>query len=130
MIWWRFTLRHSTLGELEVGPPDGWDKAVLRFERDKKFHSLVKYFNGTFIWYRTTGGVDGGYNFIKSADAIGIDEFLEVLIDYSRDSFTYKNIFTGQIDLENLRELPSGKYRRLLFEVIYGQSLYHDWIHP
>lgn len=111
MIYWRFRLKHETLGEQTISEPDGWEDGRLRKERDKKFHSLSKYFDGSFIFYGNTGTSDGGYDFIKAADNIGIDEIVQLFVDYSTDNITYINVFDGQLDLESKVDMPNGRIR-------------------
>jgi hypothetical protein len=108
---WRFRLNNATLGELTISEPDGWEDGKLRMERDKQFHSLSKYFAGSFIFYGDTGSANGGYDYLLSADALGIDEIVQFLADYSLDAVSYTNVFDGQVDLESLVQMPNGRIR-------------------
>jgi len=111
MIYWRYTLSHETLGSLVISEPDGWEDGSLRKERDKKFHSLSKYFNGSFIFYGDTGSSNGGYAFLKAADTIGVDEIVGFKVEYSKDNINFIVAFDGQVDLETKVETPDGRMR-------------------
>lgn len=101
-----FTLRHETLGSLEISAPDGWKEAILKLERDKNFHSLIEYFNGSFIFYGTdNGALNGGVDFIRQVEReFGPDAELEILIRVSQDGFSFEEVFSGLLKLEGVNE--------------------------
>lgn len=102
----RFTLSHSILGSLEINPPDGWEDANLRLERHKDFHSLIEYFEGSFIFYGNDGQVNGGSEFIKQViKSYGFDADLFILIELSFDGYSYEEVFNGLLKLDASREL-------------------------
>lgn len=108
----RFTLTHETEGAVEISEPDGWKDAVLKMERHEKFHSLVEYFDGSFIFYGNNGVKNGGISFIKLIDKqYGPDATILVDIDVTFDEQTFSNVFNGQFKLSDLEELPNNKLR-------------------
>lgn len=109
-MMFRFTLSHDILGELEISPPDGWKDAVLKLERDKNFHSLIEYFDGSFIFYGNNGEVNGGIDFIRQVESeYGFDADLNILIEITVDGYTYDTVFTGLLKLEAIQETVDNK---------------------
>lgn len=108
----RFVLSHEIEGSLEISEPDGWKEAVLKLERHEEFHSLVEFFEGSFIFYGNNGQVNGGVDFIKSIERdYGPDTTLIIDIDITLDDVTFSNVFNGQLSLVNAEELPDNKMR-------------------
>lgn len=106
----RFTLSHTILGSLEITEPDGWRDAVLKLERDKNFHSLIEYFDGSFIFYGNDGEVNGGIDFIREVErTYGFDADLNILIEITVDGYTYETVFTGLLKLDALQEMEDNK---------------------
>lgn len=106
----RFTLSHDILGSLEISEPDGWKDAVLKLERDKNFHSLIEYFDGSFIFYGNNGEVNGGIDFIRQVESeYGFDADLNILIEITVDGYTYDTVFTGLLKLEAIQETVDNK---------------------
>lgn len=106
----RVTLTHSVLGSLEISPPDGWKEAKFRLERHNDFHSLIEFFNGSFIFYGNNGVENGGIDFIiQVLETYGYDAELEILIEISFDDTTYPLSFSGLLDLENKEHMPKNK---------------------
>jgi hypothetical protein len=107
----RFVISHAILGSLEVNEFDGWKESVLKLERHEEFHSLIEYFDGSFILYGNNGIVNGGIDFVKEVEQIGLDETITVDIDVTFDDITFSNVFNGQYKLTDLEELPNNKMR-------------------
>lgn len=106
----RFTLTNES-GSIEINEPDGWEDAVLKLARDKDFHSLIEFFDGSFIFYGDNGVVNGGLHWIKDIEQIqGVDATIEIVIEYAPDS-EYIEIFSGQLDLSLAEEMPNNKMR-------------------
>src|SRR5688572_33127127 len=108
-----FTLSHNVLGSKIITEPDGWKEAKLKLERDDNFHSLIEYFDGSFIFYGSDGGsIDGGYNFIKNAESTyGPDVTIRIFIEITDDDISYETVFDGQLKLEMSEELINNKIR-------------------
>jgi len=101
----RFTLSHDTLGTKQISEPIGWKDAKIKLTRDPEFSSLIEYFEADLVFYGSNGRVDGGLNFIRSVEAIGLDETCNIHIEVSFNSgSTYKSVFTGQLDLTSIEE--------------------------
>jgi hypothetical protein len=108
----RFTISHSILDSLEITEPDGWRDAVLKLERHDDFHSLIEYFDGSFILYGNNGVVNGGIDFVKEIEqAFGPDETILIDIDITFDDVTFSNVFNGQYKIVDLEEMPNNKMR-------------------
>lgn len=106
----RFTLNHEVLGSHEIDEVDGWKDCKIKLERHKDFHSLLEYFEGDFIFYGSNGVVDGGLDFIKEVEqAYGVDATIEILIEVSFDGYSYQELFTGQLNLSGIQEMPDNK---------------------
>lgn len=109
----RFVLSHAESGtSLEITEPDGWKDATIKLDRHEEFHSLIEYFDGSFIFYGNNGIVNGGIEYIK--DIIrnyGIDTTLLIDIDFTYDDITYSEVFQGQLSLVDSEELPRNKMR-------------------
>lgn len=97
---------------IEINEPDGWKEAVMKLARDKEFHSLVEFFDGSFIFYGDNGVVNGGLDFIEYYEITrGVDVNLEILIEIAPDDETYEQCFFGQLDLSLAERLPKNKFR-------------------
>jgi len=95
----RFTMYHPTVsaGGTVVVQPLGWKDASISLTRDPKFHSLVEYFKGSFIWY------GNARQFIRDVEDIGPDEQLRVLIELYFS--TWVTLFDGLIEISQLEDL-------------------------
>lgn len=107
----RFTLQY--LDEfVEISPPDGWTGATLKLARDKDFHSLIEFFDGSFIFYGNNGEVNGGINNIKAWEQHGgPDSTILFFADFTYNEQNFYQIFAGQLDLSLSEELPDRKFR-------------------
>lgn len=106
----RFTLTHASLGSIQISEPDGWKDAKLKLERHEDFHSLIEYFEGSFIFYGEDNIHNGGADFIRQVENLyGLDADLIITIDATFDEVTYENLFTGQLDLTGLQEVKDNK---------------------
>lgn len=106
----RFTLIHDILGAKVINEPDGWKDCKLKLERDKNFKSLIEYFDGSFIFYGASNGVDGGIDFIKECEqTYGFDTLIRITIELSVDGYTYEDLFEGQLNLAGSVEMPDNK---------------------
>lgn len=106
----RFTLSHAVLGSRVISEPDGWKDAILKLERHEDFHSLLEFFEGTFIFYGSNGVDDGGIDFIKNVENVyGFDATLNITIEISFDAVTYQQVFNGLLDLSELQEVKDNK---------------------
>jgi hypothetical protein len=108
----RFTLSHAIEGSLEINEPSGWVDAVLKLERHEDFHSLIEYFDGSFIFYGNNGTINGGLDFIKNIEqTYGLDETITIDIDLTFDEVDFTNVFNGQFKLTDLEEMVDNKMR-------------------
>lgn len=108
----RFVLTHDIEGELEISEPDAWKECVLKLERHEEFHSLIEYFDGSFIFYGNNGIVNGGIDFIKLVELNhGPDATLLIDIDLTFDDIVFIPVFNGQFKLTDLEEMPDNKMR-------------------
>jgi hypothetical protein len=109
----RFTLSHDVLGSLVISPPDGWSESKLKLERHPEYHSLIEYFDGSFIFYGSDGvSIDGGFNFIRQVeDTYGPDATINILIEITQDNVNYETVFIAQLDLSLSEELINNKIR-------------------
>lgn len=95
----RFTMFHSTVspGGTVVVQPLGWKEASISLTRDPKFHSLVEYFKGNFVWYGSAR------QFIRDVEDIGPEEKLRILIELYFSS--WETMFDGIIDVVSLEDI-------------------------
>lgn len=108
----RFTLSHANLGTQVISEPDGWKEAKLKMERHPEFHSLVEYFEGSFIFYGENNVDNGGADFIKQCENLyGLDAEITILIeaDIDGDGVYEETVFNGQLDLTQLKEVQDNK---------------------
>lgn len=100
----RFTLTHAIVGSLEIQEPDGWFDAVLKLERHNDFHSLIEYFEGSFIFYGDST------EFVDSVElSYGYDAQIDISIEYTQDNVIFDNVFQGQLDLSQSVRMPDNK---------------------
>ena len=93
-----------------ISEPDGWKESKLKMERHNDFHSLVEYFDGTFIFYGNNGVDDGGIEFIKEVESEdSFDSKIDIKAEATFDSVSYETIFEGQLDLSAAEELLYNK---------------------
>jgi len=106
----KFYLDHDVLGTLEISPPDGWKDLVLRLERDKNFHSLVEYFDGSFIFYGDNGIINGGIDRILEVERdYGPDAKLIFRSTVSMDGYSYEDLYEGLMQLFGIIQMPDNK---------------------
>lgn len=109
----RFTLSHPESGaSLEITEPDGWKDCTLKLDRHEVFHSLIEYFDGSFIFYGNNGQIDGGVDFIKAViQEYGIDTTILIDIDITFDELSYSNVYNGQLGIPDSEEMENNKMR-------------------
>lgn len=95
-----------------ISEPDGWKDAKLKMERHPDYHSLVEYFEGSFIFYGENNVDNGRADFIKVAEqqygpCVDINILIEADID--GDGVYEETIFDGQLDLTGLKEVADNK---------------------
>ena len=116
---------------LEINEPDGWKQAVMKLARDEDFHSLIEFFDGSFIFYGDNGTVNGGIHFIEFYEVTkGVDVTLNLLIEIAPDDLTYETCFEGQLDLSNAERLPRNKYRIPVIRDDFWAKFYARWKTP
>ena len=99
----------NTSGQ-QISEPDGWVSAIMKLERHPDFHSLVEFFEGSFVFYGSNGIQDGGIDYIKGVESIyGSDADLEILIEVSFDEIVYDTVFSGLLDISELQEVKDNK---------------------
>lgn len=107
----RFTLIHDNVSQ-EIAEPGGWQDHELVLERHPEFCSLIEsIFNEdkfVFIGNDDQDG-NGGIDFIRGVEAGGVDEKIELLIEYADDDENYDEYFRGLLQLEGLLELPENE---------------------
>ena len=107
----RITL-YNDISYVVINEPDGWKEAIIRLERDKMGHSLIQYFEGSFLFYGDNGVVNGGFTFIKQTEIdYGPDANLRAVIELSVDDVTYSTIHDGQFKLSEVEETPDNKIK-------------------
>lgn len=95
-----------------INEPDGWKDCKLKLTRDPVFHSLVEYFEGSFIFYGDNGRVNGGYDILKQWDAEGgPDAAINILIEYTDDDTEFETVFEGQLDMSMADWMLDNKVR-------------------
>lgn len=108
----RFILSHESAGSIEIDEPIGWVDAIMKLERHEQFHSLIEYFDGSFILYGDNGEKNGGISFVKAIERDhGVDATLLVDIDLTYDEETFTSVFNGQYKIADLEEMPGNKMR-------------------
>jgi len=116
---------------LEISEPDGWKQAVLSLKRDQDFHSLIEFFDGSFIFYGDNGVVNGGLHFIEALEvAKGPDVTINLLIEIAPDDLTYETCFEGMLDLELGERLPKNKYRIPVIRDSFWSKFIKRWKTP
>lgn len=109
----QFILSHIESGQsLEVSEPDGWKNSALKLEEHEDYHSLIEYFDGSFIFYGDNGEKNGGLHFIKAlVRDYGIDTTIVYQISLTFDEFTFHDVFDGQLAITDAEEMPDNKLR-------------------
>lgn len=107
----RFTLSHAILGSKLISEPDGWKEVKLKLERHEEYHSLVEYFEGSFVFYGSNGVDDGGADFIRTVESqYGFDAKLEIFIEIDiNGTSSYEPLFSGLLDITELQEVQDNK---------------------
>lgn len=103
----KFTLSNTTEGSLVIDEPLGWKEAVLKLDRDEKYHSLIEYFESSLTFYGT------GLNYIRTVEINqGVDARIDVTIEIKFES-TFETLFSGKIDIASAEEtsLSGIKYK-------------------
>lgn len=111
----RFTLTHG-VDSLEISEPDGWKDGVIHLERDKRFHSLIEYYEGggggAFIFYGQNDEVNGGIDFIRDVETTyGVNSSIQFLAEFAPDDDTFSTIFSGKLLLSSIEEMPDNKMK-------------------
>lgn len=105
----------SSLTETQViSEPDGWKDAVLKLERHPDFHSLVEYFEGSFVFYGENNVDNGGADFIRQTEltyGASAEIGITITADIDGDGVYEETIFIGQLDLTELKEVFDNKIR-------------------
>lgn len=79
----KFTLWNRTRGSQEISEPDGWKDVTLKLERHPDFHSLVEYFEGSFVFYGENNVDNGGADFIRQVESQqGASAAIDILIEF------------------------------------------------
>lgn len=110
----KFTLTHAVLGTQIISEPDGWKDARLRLDRDLNFHSLVEYFESTFIFYGENNIDNGGADFIRQVDnRFGFNAEIQILVeaDIDGDGTYEETVFDGRLSLIAKEELKDNKIK-------------------
>jgi len=116
---------------LEISEPDGWKQAVMRLARDEDFHSLIEFFDGSFIFYGNNGVINGGISFIEFLEITkGVDVTIILMIEIAPDDLTYEPCFTGQLDISNAERLKDNKYRIPVIRDDFWAKFYARWKTP
>lgn len=94
----------DTVTTLVIPEPIGWKTAVLKLDRDPKFHSLIKYFEAAFTFY------GAALRFIWDREALyGPDVKIGILIEISfSPNDAYETLFDGLLDVSDLNESSFG----------------------
>lgn len=113
MLRFRFTLSHAESGlNVEISEPDGWRDCTLKLDRHEEFHSLIEFFDGSFIFYGNNGQVNGGLSIIKNLVSLyGPDTTIEISIDFTHDEVSFTEVFNGQLSVIDAEEMPDNKMR-------------------
>lgn len=105
----KFQYRHAQLGTVDASEPEGWGTPIMGYARDKTYSSLIGFFRTTLNAYGSDGFRNGQREFFKKVRRLyGVDAQLEMLVSYSRDGLSYKQIYLGLVPIslmiENLLE--------------------------
>lgn len=93
------------LGDHSISEPEGWATIIFNLERDLTYWSLIENFELPLVFYGIAEGNDGGYNYLSSAIANGVDTLVTIDIQVSFDNGnTYELCFDGRIDLSTAKE--------------------------
>lgn len=105
----RFTLSNDIEGSLVISEPGGWDEALLKLERNQKYHSLVEFYEQPLTFYGSDSIHNGGLDYIRNIEQTqGVDADIEILIEIDFGS-GYETLFTGLLDLSQLKEIDAYK---------------------
>jgi len=116
---------------LQIDEPDGWKQAVMKLARDQDFHSLIEFFDGSFIFYGDNGVVNGGLHYIEDLEVTrGVDVNISILIEIAPDDITYEDCFFGQLNLAQGERLPKNKYRIPVIKDDFWAKFYSRWKTP
>jgi hypothetical protein len=103
----KFTLKHTALGSLQINEPEGWKTILFRLKRNTEegFHSIWETFDGSFIFYGNNGRVNGGLDLIRQViDEFGPDATLEFKVEQTVNGFSFFDVFTGLLALDGIQE--------------------------
>jgi hypothetical protein len=109
----RFTIFNDSLSPTGtiVDEPGGWKESRLVLERDPKYHSLIEYFEGEFIWYGSAMAL-----FQAIEDEQGPDAIVRLYVEIQFNENDWEELFDGLIDLSLLEEYSKG-YKRYKMKV-------------
>lgn len=110
----RFTMFNATVSPsgTVVNQPIGWRDAGPSLERDPKYHSLIEYFKGSFIWY---GSARDFIIDVEDAEGPEGDVGLTIEIYYNG----WETVFTGKVDINQIEDLTKvGTYYKCSAPVI------------
>lgn len=110
----RFTMFNATVSPsgTVVNQPVGWRDAGPSLERDGRYHSLIEYFKGSFIWFGTARQF-----IIDVEDNEGPEGQIRLLIEiyYS----VWETVFDGKIDISQLEDVTKvGTYYKMSAPII------------
>lgn len=93
----RFTLSNTTLGDLVINDPIGWDTVPISLERHKDWFGVLE------TYLETLTGFQIAIPYLDAAKAIGIDVQVDILVELSEDfGTTWETFYQGLVDMESL----------------------------
>lgn len=96
----RFTLSNTTLDDLVILDPLGWDTVPLRLTRHKTFNSVLETFSDNLTFHHTA------IDYLKAIKDIGVDSQVGILAEISADyRATWETFYNGLVDVESLNFL-------------------------
>lgn len=81
-----------------INHPMGWYESLLKMERHKDFHSLVEFFESSFLWYGA-----GREIILAIEDDQGVDAKIRLLAQI-RFNGVWDTIFDGQLDVSQIED--------------------------
>ena len=102
----RFTIFDPTVAPtgIEIPQPVGWKDTAIVLERHEKYHSLVEYFEGDFIFFGS------GLSMLQEIETNnGPDARPRILIEISVTISVWETVFDGLLDLSLLEEFSYGR---------------------
>jgi hypothetical protein len=104
-----FLLSNEIEGDYPISEPGGWDEAIIKLERNEKYHSLVEFYEQPLTFYGSDGVHDGGLDYIRNIEETqGVDADISITISVNFGQGD-EILFKGLLDLAELKEIDGYK---------------------